>query len=33
VLAIPTKRHGRAIVTYLDEQETAALLAAPDRSS
>jgi integrase/recombinase XerD len=33
VLAIPTKRHDRAIVTYLDEQETAALLAAPDRSS
>jgi integrase/recombinase XerD len=32
VLAIPTKRHDRAIVSYLDEQETAALLAAPDRS-
>jgi integrase/recombinase XerD len=29
VLAIPTKRHDRAIVTYLDDQETAALLAAP----
>jgi integrase/recombinase XerD len=33
VLAIPTKRHDRAIVSYLDEQETAALLAAPDRST
>jgi integrase/recombinase XerD len=33
VLAIPTKRHDRAIVSYLDEQETAALLAAPARSS
>jgi integrase/recombinase XerD len=32
VLAIPTKRHDRAIVSYLTEQETAALLAAPDRS-
>ena len=33
VLAIPTKRHERAIVSYLDKDETAALLAAPDRSS
>ena len=32
VLAIPTKRHDRAIVCYLDEQETAALLAAPDHT-
>ena len=32
VLAIPTKRHDRAIVTYLTEQETAALLAAPDQT-
>jgi integrase/recombinase XerD len=32
VLAIPTKRHDRAIVTYLDDQETAALLAAPDQT-
>jgi integrase/recombinase XerD len=32
VLAIPTKRHDRAIVCYLDEQETAALLAAPDQA-
>jgi integrase/recombinase XerD len=32
VLAIPTKRHDRAIVCYLDEQETAALLAAPDQT-
>jgi integrase/recombinase XerD len=31
VLAIPTKRHDRAIVSYLDEQETTALLAAPDQ--
>jgi len=33
VLAIPTKRHDRAIVCYLDEPETAALLAAPDQTS
>jgi integrase/recombinase XerD len=33
VLAIPTKRHDRAIVCYLDEPETSALLAAPDRAS
>jgi site-specific recombinase XerD len=32
VLAIPTKRHDRAIVNYLTEQETTALLTAPDRS-
>ena len=32
VLAIPTKRHDRAIVCYLDQQETAALLAAPDHT-
>jgi hypothetical protein len=31
VLAIPTKRHDRAIVSYLDERETTALLAAPDQ--
>lgn len=33
VLEIPAKRTDRAIVTFLDEQETAALLSAPDRSS
>jgi site-specific recombinase XerD len=32
VVAIPTKRHDRAIVCYLDEQESAALLAAPDQT-
>jgi integrase/recombinase XerD len=32
VLDIPTKRHDRAIVCYLDQQETAALLAAPDQT-
>jgi site-specific recombinase XerD len=32
VIAIPTKRHDRAIVCYLDEQEAAALLAAPDQA-
>jgi integrase/recombinase XerD len=32
VLAIPTKRHDRAIVTYLTEKETAALLAAPNQT-
>ena len=31
VLAIPPKRTDRALVTYLTEQEMAALLAAPDR--
>jgi len=30
VLAIPPKRFNRVIVTYLDERETGALLAAPD---
>lgn len=33
VLAIPPKRFERALVTYLTEAETAALLAAPDRST
>ena len=33
VLAIPPKRTTRNIVTYLDEPETAALLAAPDRTT
>jgi len=32
VLAIPPKRFERALVTYLTEPETSALLAAPDRS-
>ena len=32
VLAIPTKRCDRAIVTYLDDKEADALVAAPDRS-
>jgi site-specific recombinase XerD len=32
VVAIPTKRHDRAIICYLDEQESAALLAAPDQT-
>jgi site-specific recombinase XerD len=32
VLAIPTKRHDRAIVSYLIPEEVDALLAAPDRS-
>jgi integrase/recombinase XerD len=32
VLAIPTKRHERAIVTFLTRGEVDALLAAPDRS-
>jgi site-specific recombinase XerD len=31
VLAIPQKRFDRALITYLDEQEIRALLAAPDR--
>ena len=30
-MAIPTKRHERNTVTYLDRDETAALLAAPDK--
>ena len=32
VLAIPTKRHDRALVCFLTSTETDALLAAPDRS-
>jgi integrase/recombinase XerD len=32
VLAIPGKKHERALVEYLTEEETAALLDAPDRS-
>lgn len=33
VLAIPAKRHDKALVTWLTEAEVAALLAAPDRST
>jgi len=33
VLAIPPKRHEQTLVTYLDEQELDALIAAPDRST
>lgn len=33
VLAIPSKRFDRALVTFLDEDEVDALLAAPDRST
>lgn len=33
VLAMPAKRHDRAGVSYLTAEESAALLAAPDRSS
>lgn len=33
VLAMPNKRHERALVTFLTPTETAALLAAPDRST
>lgn len=33
VLAIPTKRFRRNVVAFLDEEELAALLAAPDRST
>jgi site-specific recombinase XerD len=33
VLAIPPKRFDKALVTYLTEPETAALLATPDRST
>ncbi len=33
VLAMPPKRTDRALVTYLNEHETSALLAAPDRAS
>jgi site-specific recombinase XerD len=32
VIAVPTKRFDRAIITYLTHAETDALLAAPDRS-
>jgi len=33
VLAIPPKRFERSLVTFLPEEETAALIAAPDRST
>jgi len=33
VLAIPQKKHRKALVTYLTEDEMAALLASPDRTS
>jgi integrase/recombinase XerD len=33
VLAIPPKRHDKALVTYLTEPELAALLVAPDRTT
>ena len=33
VLAIPPKRHDRQIVSFLTEAETAALIAAPDRTT
>jgi integrase/recombinase XerD len=33
VLAIPPKRYDRVLVTYLTEEESAALVAAPDRST
>lgn len=33
VLAIPSKRHERRMVEFLTEEETAALVAAPDRST
>ena len=33
VMAIPTKRHERNIVSYLNLEESKALLAAPDRST
>ena len=33
VLAIPAKRTDKALVTWLTEEETAALLAAPDRAT
>jgi site-specific recombinase XerD len=33
VLAIPAKRFDRTVITYLTEEETGALLAAPDRGT
>jgi len=33
VLAIPNKRHDRALVTYLDHEEVEALVSAPDTST
>lgn len=33
ILAIPTKRHEKKLVDFLSEQETAALVAAPDRTT
>jgi integrase len=33
VLAIPAKRSDRAIISYLTQQETSALLAAPDQAT
>ena len=33
VLEIPTKRYERALISYLDQHEIKALLAAPDRST
>jgi integrase/recombinase XerD len=33
VLAIPQRRHGQAVVSYLTSTETDALLAAPDRAT
>jgi site-specific recombinase XerD len=33
VLAIPAKRSDKALVTYLTEEEAAAMLAAPDRAA
>src|SRR6266704_4183503 len=33
VLAIPPKRFGKALITYLTEQEITALLAAPDHTT